>query len=148
MKKIDIIFAILCGLSVAWIAKDFFGEKSWIFFIVLPLLSIIGLYAVVFLGKKFPFIEQVGKFVLIGSFADVIDIKVYQLLFWLTPASLLFKGISFLIAVAIKYWLNKHWAFDKPGQDGIKKEVAQFFSITLGGLLLNIGSFYYYIQYL
>lgn len=150
MKKTDIVFATICGLAVAWIATDFFaglkGYPGWLFFIVLPALSIIGLWSVDLIGKKILFIRQAGKFVLAGAFADVIDIKVFQFLFLLAPFSLFLKGISFLIATAVKYWINKHWAFEKHEKDGIKKEIVQFFAVTSVGLILNIGSFYYFIK--
>lgn len=144
MKENDIIFAIISGFSVAWIAADFFGKYAWIFFIVLPILSIIGLWLTDLIGKKMFIVRQIGRFVLVGAFADVVDIKVFQFLFWLAPFSLFFKGISFLAAMAIKYWINKHWAFEKPEKDGIKKEMVYFFVVTLAGLTLNIVSFYYF----
>jgi len=139
MKKNDIILAIICGLAVAWIASDFLVKYSWIFFIILPILSIAGLLLCDIFGKKFLFIRQAGKFVLAGSFADVIDIKVFQILFLLLPFSLLVKSISFVIATAIKYWANKHWAFEKP-ESG---QVVQFFLVTLIGLAIDVVSFYY-----
>jgi len=142
MKKQDIIFAIICGLSASWIATDFFGEYGWIFIIILPILSIVGLWVVELIGKKFLFVHQAGKFALAGTFADVIDIKVFQLLFIFIPFSLTIKAFSFLTANFIKYWVNKHWAFEKPGKDGIKKEIVQFFIVAIAGLLINVVSFY------
>ena len=48
MKKKDIIFAAVCGFGVAWIALDllekYAGKYSWIFFIVLPILAVFGLW--------------------------------------------------------------------------------------------------------
>ena len=148
MNKKDIIFALICGLAVAWIALDFLGIYGWIFFLILPLLSIIGLRLAELVGKKFLFVHQAGKFALAGAFADAIDIKVFQLLFWLAPFSLLFKAISFLGATFVKYWWNRYWAFEKIEKDGIKKEALYFFAVTLVGLILNVGSFYYFIKIL
>ncbi len=146
MKRNDIIFAIICGLSVAWIAIDFFGKYGFIFLIILPILSIIGLWLADLIGKKYLFVHQAGKFVLVGSFADVIDIKVFQFLIIFAPFSLTIKAISFFVATLIKYWTNKHWAFEKPEKDGIKKEIVQFFGVALVGLALNVCSFYCAIE--
>ena len=107
MTKKEIIFAIICGLAVAWIATDFLGRYGLVFFIILPILSIVGLLLCDIFGKRFLFIHQAGKFVLAGAFADVIDIKVFQLLFLLAPFSLLFKAVSFIFATFIKYWISK-----------------------------------------
>jgi putative flippase GtrA len=82
--------------------------------------------------------------VLSGAFADVIDIKVFQFLFLFAPFSLLFKGISFLVATAIKYLTNKHWSFQKHDKDGISREVVWFFLVTLVGLALDVYSFKYF----
>ena len=35
------------------------------------------------------------------------------------------------LSTAIKYWTNKHWAFEQHKIDNTKKEVAQFIFITL-----------------
>ena len=160
MKKFDIIFAIICGLAVAWVALDFFGIYGSIFVIIFPILSIIGLYITELIGRKLLFIYQAGKFSLSGAFADVIDIKVFQLLFFLfavagyplgleagvVPLFLTIKAISFLVAIFIKFWINKHWAFEKPQKDDIKKEAIQFFFVTIAGLALNVGSFYFFTK--
>jgi len=147
MKKNDIIFAIICGLAVSWLTVDFFGTYGLIFIIIFPLLSVLGLWITEVIGKKIPFIHQAGKFGLAGAFADVIDIKVFQLLFWLVPFSLLFKAVSFLIATFAKYWLNKTWAFHNGFLPNGKKpytEAAIFFLVTLVGLGINVVSFYYF----
>jgi len=139
MNKKDIFFAIICGLAVAWVAADFIGGYEWIVFVILPLLSVIGLWLVDLIGRKFLFVHQAGKFALAGALADVIDIKVFQLLFWLVPFSLFFKGVSFLVATGIKYWANKHWAFEK--HEG--GQIAQFFLVTLVGLAIDVMAFYF-----
>jgi len=167
MKKQDFIFAIICGLSVAWVVVDFVPMKygtpyRMIGFIILPILSVIGLYVVEFIGKKFLFIHQAGKFALAGVFADVVDIKIFQLLIIFAPFSLFFKGVSFLIAVAVKYFANKHWTFparsasparqpngshggghsDAGGEKHEGREVICFFLVTLVGLFINVVAFY------
>lgn len=141
MNKRDVIFAVICGLAVAWVVLDFALPFARAFFVILPVLSVAGLLLCDILGKKLLFVRQAGRFVLVGVFADVVDIKVFQLLFWLVPFSLFFKIVSFLIAVVIKYAINKYWTFEKTGE-GASREAVQFFAVTIVGLLLNVASFY------
>ncbi|MCX6718374.1 MAG: GtrA family protein [Candidatus Staskawiczbacteria bacterium] len=162
MKRNDIIFAIICGLAVAWVGMDFLPKYGWMFFIILPILSVAGLLLCLPAGrqattgyKKPLFLGQLGKFALAGAFADVVDIKVFQILFFLLPFSLIIKSVSFLVATAIKYWANKHWAFGDGEIVGFLsrakkltiseiKEIGQFLLITLVGLAINVISFYYF----
>ena len=119
MNKKDIIFAAVCGFAVAWIALDllekYAGIYSWLFFIALPVLAVFGLWVAELISKKYTFIRQIAKFSLAGGFADVFDIKTFQLLFWLAPLSaelsLIYKAISFLVATLIKYFSDKYWTF-------------------------------------
>jgi putative flippase GtrA len=160
MNKRDIIYAIISGLAVAWIGMDFFPQYGLLFFIVLPVLSVLGLLLCLPAGRQATgrwqkpiFIGQVGKFGLVGAFADVVDIKVFQILFLFAPLPLFLKGISFFIATAIKYLANKHWTFLTQGisvQDGpafakgsgVAKEMVQFFTVAIIGLLINVVAFY------
>jgi putative flippase GtrA len=151
MKKIDLIFAVICGLSVSWLVVDFFDKDGWISFIVLPVFSVIGLWLVELTGRKFLFVHQAAKFFLIGALAAVVDIKIFQLSVWffsffIIISPLISKGVSFFVATVAKYWGNKNWAFEKKGKDGIKKEIVQFFAITLIGMLLDISAFYYFTK--
>ena len=152
MKRNDIIFSLICGLAVAWVATDFAptirGAPGWItgliIFVLLPVLSVSGFLLCDILGRKFLFIRQAGKFVLAGAFADVIDIKVFQIVFLFLPVSLLVKAVSFIIATAIKYWANKHWTFEQHSKDEVGREAVGFFVVTLIGLAIDIVSFYYF----
>ena len=144
MKKKDAILAAICGLSVGWIAVDFFGEKGLPFFIIFPILSIIGLWICELIGKKYLFVKQAGKFGLAGAFADVVDIKIFQLLFLFAPYSLLFKFISFIAGTFVKYFSDKYWTFEKNDKLGMHKEMAKFFVVAITGSLLNVASFYFF----
>ncbi|MGD0577184.1 MAG: GtrA family protein [Candidatus Staskawiczbacteria bacterium] len=144
MTKKDIIFAIICGLAVTWIASDFLSKYFWIFFIALPVLSVIGLWVVELIGKKFLFVHQLGKFVLAGGFADVVDIKVFQFLFWLAPFALPFKVISFFVATFVKYVSDKYWSFEKHEMENVHEEIAKFFMVAIAGAVLNVASFYFF----
>ncbi len=158
MKIIDVIFALICGRVVAWIAADFLkgygieitGFYSFLLYYIFPLFSLLCLWLAFLIGKKFLFVYQAAKHLLIGALAAVVDIKIFQLSAWLFSlviiiSPLVSKTISFLIATLVKFWGNKHWAFEKHEKEGIK-EMAQFFIVTLVGLGLDLIAFYYFVK--
>lgn len=142
MTKKDIVFAAICGLSVAWIASDFFSKYWLFFFIALPLLSVFGLWVADFLGRKFLFFRQLAKFALAGAFADVIDIKVFQLFFLFLPLPVFLKVISFLVATVVKYVSDKYWAFENFGKKDMHVEALKFLLVAVVGLIINVSSFW------
>jgi putative flippase GtrA len=144
MTKKDIIFAIICGLAVSWIASDFFPAYFWIFLIVLPVLSVVGFQITELIGRKFLFLHQVGKFSLAGAFADVVDIKVFQLLFWFLPFSLPIKVVSFLTATGVKYISDKFWTFERHEKENMHIEAAKFFAVAILGSAINVTAFYFF----
>ena len=89
------------------------------------------------------FAHQAGKFALAGAFADVVDIKVYQLVILALPFSIVIKAFSFLVATAIKYWANKTWSFSAQNNPAKGWEILKFFSVTIVGLIIDIAAFYY-----
>ena len=152
MKKIDIILALVIGEVIAWffygILKNlgfeirFLGLILVIFF---PILALLGIWIAWLLGKKFLWIFQTAKFLLIGALATLVDLGVLNLLIWISglaaglPFSI-FKGISFIVATCSKYLGDKFWAFEKMERIGMGKEFNQFFIVTLIGLGINIGA--------
>jgi putative flippase GtrA len=142
MKNNSVITAIFCGLSVAWVALDIFPKVGWLFFIILPILSVTGLWLAEIIGKKYPFVLQFGKFGLAGGFADVVDIKVFQLLYWLVPFSLAWKVVSFFAGTLVKYFFDKHWTFQRPEKENMHKEMAMFFMVAIVGSVINVAAFY------
>jgi len=153
MKKEDIIFAGITGFSVAFIFADFlqatkFSSFAWHLFWLFPVLSVVCLEIANQIGKKITFIDEAAKFFLVGAFSAVIDIKVFQFSVWalglfILASPLISKSISFLAATVVKYTGNKLWVFEKNGKDGIKKEIIQFFVITLIGMIIDVTAFYY-----
>ncbi len=159
MKVIDIIFALICGRIVAQIAHDFLkgygieiGYYKWILYLTLPIISLVCLWLAYLIGKKFLFVFQAAKYFLVGVFATIIDLKLFELLVWIfsfsfgTVAPITSKGISFLISTFVKYWGNKHWTFEKPEKENIGQEIFQFVVVTIIGLGLDIGSFLYFTK--
>lgn len=172
MRVLDVIFSLAIGRVIGFLMNDFFLEwgiklgfyYTFILWIVFPFLSLFCLWLAYLIGRKFLFIYQAVKHLLVGAFATVFDLKIFVLLSWFFTSlifinPLIFKGISFILSTIIKYWGNKYWAFEKhepfdslrsdsgqaaqDKQDNVRKEIIQFFYITLFGLIIDISVFYY-----
>ena len=153
MKKIDIILALATGEITAWffylLLKDiaflkinYLGLSLAVSF---PFLALIGLWISWLLRKKFLWIFQMAKYLLIGVLATIADLAVLNFLMLASGITIglwysVFKGISFIIVTAAKYFGDKFWAFEKMEKEGMRKEFSRFFIVTLIGLGLNIGA--------
>lgn len=151
MKKIDIILALVTGEVTAWffygLLKNMGVDFTLLYFalpVVFPVLAVIGLWISWLLGKKFVWIFQIAKFMLIGVLATLVDLGILNLLILVSGVAAgvtfsVFKGISFLFATSSKYFGDKFWAFEKMEKSGMKKEFGKFFLVTLVGLVINVG---------
>jgi len=157
MRIIDIIFALVSGWMVNWVAFDIlrgfgvdFGLWRWLLSWVFPIIALSFLWLSHLIGRKILFVFQAAKHILVGAFATVVDLKIFEGLAILFSSaigfSLIFKGISFLLSTSLKYWGNKHWAFEKHEKETPLKEISQFFIVTLIGLALDTGSFFYFTK--
>ncbi|OGZ70001.1 MAG: hypothetical protein A2904_02420 [Candidatus Staskawiczbacteria bacterium RIFCSPLOWO2_01_FULL_33_9] len=153
MKIIDMLFALFCGAIVAQIASEFLkgygfkiGYYEWFLYFAFPVISLICLWLAYFIGKKLLWVWQAAKYFLVGVFATIVDLKLFELLVWINP--IISKVISFLISVSVKYWGNKHWTFEKPEKEGIWQEIFQFIIVTIVGLGIDVGSFFYFTNLL
>ncbi len=157
MKKADIILALISGEGVAWIAysllkgaevESVFGlaisSLLWTLFVIFPVLSLFGLWISYLIGKKYLFIFQVAKFLLVGVLAVLVDLGVLNILMSLFGVAagwgfVLFKAVSFIVATFSKFWGNKFWAFEKAETEKMGKELLQFYVVTLVGMAVNVG---------
>lgn len=169
MKIYDTIIAAVCGESVALLFADFLKEgkakiivgQEIILLVSFPLLSILCLWIAYLIGRKFLFVFQAAKHLLVGAFVTVVDLKVFEFLFeaiFYGTGIMSAKIASFIVATFIKYFGNKHWAFQNPpsfadwrtteGQEtkSIGREAAGFFAVSLAGLALDAGIFYYLVK--
>lgn len=147
MKKTDIVISLIVGEITAWYFIYLFGGLSRLLYflpVVFPILSVIGIWIAFLIGKKFLFVFQLTKFLLIGVLATIVDLGILGLLIWISGISSGifysgFKAISFLVATCSKYFGDKVWAFEKKETAGAGKEFTKFFLVTLGGLIINVG---------
>jgi len=151
MRKVDIILALITGEITAWffwgLLKNIGLDLKlvyWVLPIVFPILAIAALWIAYLIGKKFLFVFQIAKFLLIGVLATLLDLGVLNILMWISGIAAglgytVFKSISFIVATIGKYFGNKFWAFKKMEKAGMRKEFSQFFLVTLIGFGLNVG---------
>ncbi|MSU60399.1 MAG: GtrA family protein [Candidatus Staskawiczbacteria bacterium] len=152
MNKFDGFFSIFCGWTLTFLVRDFlrsggvhvsffYGALLWI---SLPLLSLLCLWIAYQISKKLPFMFQVGKHVLVGTFATVVDAKFFEfLLAVIIPLPLVSKGVSFFISTLIKYSGNKYWTFQKNERENWHIEAGKFVAIILVGLAIDVSIFHY-----
>ena len=151
MKKTDIILALITGEITAWFLASVIEEFnlgieniSLILAVLFPILALLGLWICWLIGKKFLWIWQIAKYMLIGVMATVVDLLVLNGLIMMTGIAAgisysIFKGISFIVATCAKYFGDKFWAFEKMSKEGMGKEFGQFLFVTLIGLGLNVA---------
>lgn len=154
MKKIDIILALVTGEAVAWLFVWLIKNSainipylSWILPISFPLLSLFCLWVAYLIGKKYIFVFQLAKFILIGAIFALFDLLILNSLmrwFGITEGIRysIFVGVSFVIATSIKYVADKYWAFEKTEKAGVGIEFGSFFIVTLisGGIQVGVAS--------
>lgn len=112
--------------------------------VVLPLLSVAGLFIAYVLAKKISIIYQAAKFILVGVLNTFIDLGVLNVLILFTgifsgTGFVVFKGASFLVAVINSYVWNKYWTF-KSRDSQAAKEFSQFMFVSVIGILINVGT--------
>lgn len=153
MKKSDIIYPLIIGEAIALI---FLGISSSLdlppivnnlakyFPLILPLLSVFGIFIASFLGRKIPVLFQLAKFVLVGALNTFVDLGVLNLLMFVFSVSIgwlysIFKAISFTCSVVHSYFWNKFWTYGKKETGVEAKELGKFFLIAGIGFILNVG---------
>ena len=150
MKKQDAIISLVLGFLIGIFFFIILNNVEikipylWLLIAGFPFLSLLGMYIVSVLGKKFLIIYQLGKFVLAGALSTFIDLGILNILIWLSgiaagPWYSVFKGISFLLAVINGYFWNKRWTFEKTGELFVLKEFSKFLAVAAVGLLINVG---------
>lgn len=87
--------------------------------------------------------SQIIIFAFVGAINTTIDLAVLNILMFTTGISSgifysLFKAFSFTIAATNSYFMNKYWTFGSKGAR-TSKEFSQFFLISIGGFILNVG---------
>lgn len=160
MQKLDYAFGVAGGMGVGWLFTNIissFGYSIPAMRIILmsgfTVFAIICIWIANLIGRKFLFVSQAAKFLLIGVLATLIDLFIFGILVLITNLETafyvnLFKGMSFLITTYIKYWGNKFWAFEQTGEKKMAAQLTQFYVVTGVGLAMNVAVFYFWTEIL
>ena len=111
---------------------------------ILPVVSVVGLYAAFMINRVVPIAFQAAKFVAVGVLNTAVDFGVTNFLIAFTAIAVgwelsAFKAVGFVVAVANSYAWNKFWTFRGAGHGGVK-EISSFLLVSVGGLLVNVGT--------
>lgn len=154
MKKLDIILSLITGEGVAWLFVWLIKNSPninlpflyWLLPVLFPVLSVFCLWLAYLIGRKYLFVYQLAKFILIGAFFAVFDLIIFNFLLEYFNVSkndnlkyAIFVGISFVIATSIKYIADKYWAFEKSESRQMGSEFSKFFIVTLISGVIQIG---------
>jgi putative flippase GtrA len=151
--KRDMLAALLVGLiagplslivlnNLGLMAK--YNLSWWMPIVAFPILTVVGILVARLAGKFIPVIYKFGKFGEVGGLNFLVDLGVLNLLIWITGQSTglyysVFKGVSFVAAVANSYFWNKLWVFDDAKKQDQKKEAGKFIVASLLGLAFNVA---------
>ncbi len=150
MKKTDFVIALVIGELVAfyfiYLFKFLDGQNKAVPYalpVIFPILSSICLWLAFLIGKKFVFVFQLAKFLLMGVFAALVDLGILNFLILFSGISAgiifsVFKGVSYIAATCGKYLGDKFWAFEKKEVIKVGNEFFKFLMVTLIGLLINV----------
>jgi putative flippase GtrA len=144
MKRVDLILSIITAEGVAglfiWLIRNSslnLPFLNWFLPILFPILAVFGIWIAEIIGRKFLFVYQLAKFVLVGAFFVVFDLIILNSLmayFGITKEEILkysiFVIISFIVVTTFKYFANKYWAFEKMEKERMEKEFGIFFLVT------------------
>lgn len=81
--------------------------------------------------------EQLAQFCVVGAVGYLINLGVYALLLHEGLHYLLAATLSFFVAVANNYWLNRHWTF-RDRKAGVAAQGMRFLLISLASLGANL----------
>lgn len=165
ITKKDYLIAASAGVATAvfvFTTISFFKTSmpipNWSFFLLIPMLWSAGVWLGGFLGKRWKFFNQFGKFAVVGFLSASIDFTVLNFMSYFTGVT---TGIivgwinipGFLVAVVNGYLWNKLWVFGTPSSSASSGETLGVFGDSTpsveergvfygGGLLHDFPKFF------
>lgn len=149
LQSKDIFFSFGAAILMAVFALPTLsntGLYSWLpaplllLFIVLPALTVVGMYIATYLARKMAVLWQLAKFALVGVLNTAIDFGILNFLILGTGITggtgiILINAASFSTALINSYFWNKEWVFAGSKRANFKS----FAIVTLIGLGINTG---------
>jgi putative flippase GtrA len=83
-------------------------------------------------------VRELMKFGVVGGFAFLVDIGVFNLLLQATDKPLTSKTIATVVATTVAYAGNRTWTFRRRSRSGVRREYALFFLLNGVGLLISL----------
>ncbi len=155
MKRSDVISSLIIGEAAALlmlaVARNLAipsGLAASLKFlpVVFPVFTFVAMAVGTLLAKRIAVFYQLSKFILVGGLNFLIDLGVLNLFIAATDIStgfwvIVFKALSFLVAVISSFFWNKFWTFSSLGTETAGRQFTGFFIVSAIGLLINDGSF-------
>lgn len=162
----DYTFGIIAGLLIGFLALPILKTAkpslyTSIQYILVPIfvaLTLLGLVVASWIGKKFAFVWQLSKFVVIGGMNTLVDIGILAFIsslvletsvattmpwFYMGTITItffsLYKACSFIIANINSFFWNKYWTFQQSDTKKAGAEFIQFFAVSFIGFIINNG---------
>ncbi len=155
MKKKDVITSLIVGFLTAVFSLIFLinispeinltwkREWSLVVLVGFPILSFLGLFIALYVGKRFKIVYQIGKFIIVGTSNNAVDLGFLNLLMCISGIAtglpyVVFRGISALMAIINSYFWNKHWTFQKKDSIFSLGEFSKFIIVVSIGFLIDV----------
>ena len=84
-------------------------------------------------------VRELMKFGVVGGFAFLVDIGLFNLLLHATDKPLTSKTISAVVATTVAYIGNRHWTFRRRERSGVRREYTLFFLLNGVGLVIALA---------
>ncbi len=84
-------------------------------------------------------VRELMKFGVVGGFAFLVDIGLFNLLLHATDKPLTSKTISAVVATTVAYIGNRHWTFRRRERSGVRREYTLFFLLNGVGLVISLA---------
>jgi putative flippase GtrA len=84
-------------------------------------------------------VRELMKFGVVGGFAFLVDIGLFNVLLHATDKPLTSKTISAVVATTVAYIGNRHWTFRRRERSGVRREYTLFFLLNGVGLVIALA---------
>ncbi len=162
MKRVDLIASLIIGevaaLLMLAISRNITLPAAVLPFIgwlpvVFPFFTLFVMVVGSVMGRYLTVIYQLAKFSLVGGMNFLVDLGALNLLIALTGIAVgfyatAFKAVGFLVALVSSFFWNKFWTFQVSSVENARKQFAEFFAVTVVGLLINVGVFAFVNNYI